>query len=65
MQVGDLVMIKREEGFDDSGDLGIVKWLDAGQDEPNPVSTCGISMIATGRTEVYLQKFVEVISASR
>lgn len=61
MKIGDLVRIKPDFRFDDSGEIGIIKWADA----HGIYRHCGIYMLNSGIYQVYLQKNVEVISESR
>ena len=58
MKVGDLVKIKEDEGFDDSGLIGIVQWVD--NEYPG---TCEI--LFSDESAVYCQHFAEVISECR
>ena len=55
MKPGDLVKIKEDERFDDSGLIGLLQWVS--KDYPY---TCGIMI--SGEFMVYRQQFVEVIS---
>lgn len=52
MKASDLVMIKEDKRFDDSGLLGIVQWINE--------DCCGILM--EGGIEVYARKYVKVVS---
>ena len=58
MQVGDLVKIREDDRFDDSGLIGLVKWVNL-----KYPPQCGL-MLGNG-VEIYDVRFVEVISENR
>ena len=62
MKVGDLVMIRHNDLYSDSGETGVIQWTD---NRPGNVPTCGVAMIVAQRTEVYAQKMVVVLNESR
>ena len=61
MKVGDLVQVIEDDRFDDSGNVGVVHWVN--DDREYLGGEAGVFM--NGAMEVYACKHLEVVSESR
>lgn len=64
MKAGDLVRIKHDSRYDDSGAVGVIRWASP-TTNVHLYRNCGIYLFNTGTIEVYRQKHVELISERR
>ena len=60
MKVGDLVRVIEDDRFDDSGDVGVVHWVNF---DDRFRGEAGVFI--NGAMEVYACKWLEVVSESR
>ncbi len=64
MKIGDLVRIKHDSRYDDSGAVGVIRWASP-TTNVHLYCNCGIYLFNTGTIEVYRQDHVELISERR